>query len=139
MPIEAEFGWDVVKGLLKAIVAHMAKQLPKRFVKAPPMNLRGGIFIDSLRNGHGATTVCAWSARARPGLGVSVPVTWDELVDFTSSAYWNVTSVTARFAIGNELWALYDASAVQIYEAHDVLGLRHPSPTRNLETSSLLR
>ncbi|MGO4303439.1 non-homologous end-joining DNA ligase LigD [Cupriavidus sp. RAF12] len=32
------------------------------------------MFIDYLRNGVGATTTGAFSARARPGLGVSMPV-----------------------------------------------------------------
>lgn len=65
VPIEQDFGWAVVKDLSKAIVAHMSKQLPDRFVvKSGPSNRKGRIFIDYLRNGRGATTACAWSARA---------------------------------------------------------------------------
>ena len=50
---------------------------------------RGGkVFVDSTRAG-GATVVAAYSPRARPGVPVSFPVTWDELEqvrpgDFTS-------------------------------------------------------
>jgi bifunctional non-homologous end joining protein LigD len=40
---------------------------------------RGGkVFVDSTRAG-GATVVAAYSPRARPGVPVSFPVTWDEL------------------------------------------------------------
>jgi len=66
--------WDVVKCFSAAIVRHLARTLPQLFVaKSGPTNRVGKIFVDCLRNGFGATTAAAWSARARPGLGVSVP------------------------------------------------------------------
>jgi len=63
----------------KAIVQHMAKTIPSRFVaRSGAANRVGKLFVDYLGNGHGATTA-AFSARARPGLGVSMPFAWDDL------------------------------------------------------------
>ena len=54
--------------------------MPDRFSAVlGPKNRVGKIFIDYLRNGKGASTVAAFSARARSGMGVSMPVAWDEL------------------------------------------------------------
>ena len=56
----------------------MARTIPDRFVaKSGGTNRVGKIFIDYLRNGHGQTTAAAFSARSRPGLGASMPVSWD--------------------------------------------------------------
>jgi bifunctional non-homologous end joining protein LigD len=75
VPLRRLHGWDTVKGFSQAVVQHVSKTIPQRFVaRSGPKNRVGKIFIDYLRNGLGATTVCAWSARARPGLGISVPV-----------------------------------------------------------------
>ena len=76
---------------------------PERFVaKSGPRNRVGKIFVDYLRNGFGATTVSAWSARARPGLGVSVPVAWDELPTLQSGdALDGAHAIGERLAIGN--------------------------------------
>jgi bifunctional non-homologous end joining protein LigD len=54
----------------------------------------GKLFIDYLRDGHGAKTAAAFSTRARPGLGVSMPINWDQLCEIKSGAQWTVA--TAR-------------------------------------------
>jgi bifunctional non-homologous end joining protein LigD len=71
----------------------------------------GKIFIDYLRNGKGATTACAWSARVRPGLGISVPLAWDELAHVKSGDQWNVRNVHTRLDKGNDPWEGYAKAA----------------------------
>ena len=123
VPIQRRHDWDTVKGFSKAIVQHLAETIAQRFVaKSGPSNRKGKIFVDYLRNGWGATTVSAWSARARPGMGVSVPIEWGELDQVTSGAHWSITSVEERFRKGNAPWDGYSAAAVSITAAMKQLG-----------------
>ncbi|TFW24671.1 DNA ligase D [Duganella callida] len=112
VPVKPGYGWDDVKDFSQAIVAHMAETIPERFVlKSGPRNRVGKIFIDYLRNGRGATTVAAWSARTRPGLGISVPITWDELPGLRGADQWNVNNAHSRLDVGNTPWDDYAKSA----------------------------
>jgi bifunctional non-homologous end joining protein LigD len=125
VPLRRQHDWDTVKAFSQAIVQHLAATLPDRFVaKSGPKNRVGRIFIDYLRNGYGATTACAWSARARPGLGISVPVTWDELPRLKSGAHWSVATVHARLDSGNAPWDTYEASRAALGSAMKKLGFR---------------
>jgi bifunctional non-homologous end joining protein LigD len=118
VPVKPQHGWDTVKGFTKLIVEHMARTLPDRFAfKSGPKNRVGKIFIDYLRNGRGATTVCAWSARTRAGLGISVPVAWDELEHLKGGDQWTVATVHTPLDHGNTPWADYAKSAVSITKA----------------------
>lgn len=95
VPLRPRFDYDTVKDFSQAVVVHLAKVIPSRFVvKSGAANRVGKLFVDYLRNGFGATTAAAYSARARPGLGVSMPVDWDELPRLKSGAQWNIA--TAR-------------------------------------------
>ena len=86
----------------------MAETIPERFVaKSGAKNRVGRIFVDYLRNGFGATTACAWSARARPGLGISVPCAWDELGAITSGAHWTIRSAHERIEERGDPWRGY--------------------------------
>lgn len=123
VPLKRQHGWDTVKDFSQAIVAHLARTLPDRFVaKSGARNRVGRIFIDYLRNGFGATTACAWSARARPGLGISVPVRWEELPKLTGGAHWTVGTVHQRLAEGNEPWAGYAKGSAALGKAMKLLG-----------------
>jgi len=85
VPLAPRYDYDTVKSFSQAIVQHLAKTIPSRFVaKSGPSNQVGKLFVDYLRNGHGATTAAAFSARARPGMGVSVPVSWEDLASLRS-------------------------------------------------------
>jgi len=132
VPIRKHYDWDTVKDFAAAIVRHLAAALPQIFVaKSGPRNRVGKIFVDYLRNGFGNTTVAAWSARARPGLPVSVPVGWDELSRLTSSAQWTIATVHARMEI-NDPWADYAAQGIA--RAMKSLGF-HPSRARRTSGS----
>lgn len=127
VPLKPELDWDTVKAFSQAVVQHLARTLPDRFVaKSGPRNRVGRIFIDYLRNGFGATTAAAWSARTRPGLGVSVPVEWDELPALRSGAHWTVRSVAERLPVGNRPWDGYDAQRASVKKAVAALGMSLP-------------
>ena len=128
VPLRKLHGWDTVKRFSQAVVQHMAKTIPQRFVaRSGPKNRVGKIFIDYLRNGLGATTVCAWSARARPGLGISVPVDWAELPMRRGGNHWTVKTVHERLDTGNQPWHAY-ARAARILNA--AMAALNFSPTR---------
>ena len=97
VPLSPVANWDEVKDFSEAVVVHLARTVPQRFVaKSGPKNRIGKIFIDYLRNGRGATTAAAFSARARPGLGVSMPLAWEELEGLKSASQWNITNAHDR-------------------------------------------
>ena len=128
VPIRPKHDWDTVKAFSQAIVAHMAELIPQRFVvKSGPANRVGKIFIDYLRNGRGATTVSAWSARTRSGLGISVPLGWEELGQLKAGDQWNIGNVHSRLDVGNAPWDGYARSARAIDGAMKKLGFNPPA------------
>ena len=128
VPIRPKYDWDTVKAFSQAIVAHMAQLIPQRFVlKSGPSNRVGKIFIDYLRNGRGATTVCAWSARTRSGLGISVPLAWEELDKLKAGDQWKVGNVHSRLDVGNAPWDGYARSAKGLDTAMKKLAFTPPA------------
>ncbi|APA84092.2 DNA ligase D [Paraburkholderia sprentiae WSM5005] len=97
VPLTRRQGWDEVKAFARAVAQHMTRVVPQRFSAVlGPKNRVGKIFIDYLRNGRSASTVAAFSVRARPGLAVSMPISWDELNDVKSGDQWTMAAAIAR-------------------------------------------
>ena len=114
-PIRRTHDWDAVKQLAKRMSGHLATTFPDRFVAiSGPRRRAGKIFIDYLRNGRGATTVSAWSVRLRPGLGVSVPIGWEELDGISGGGHWTLANIGERLAVGDAPWRGYDKAAAGI-------------------------
>jgi len=107
-PLTPHDDWETVKDFSKAVSQHLAAVIPSRFVAlSGTRNRVGKVFIDYIRNGRGATTVAAFSARARPGMGVSMPCSWTELPILTGGAHWTIATANKRLESGEDPWASY--------------------------------
>jgi bifunctional non-homologous end joining protein LigD len=77
--------WDTTKSFTATIAEAMAADSPERYLAKMTKALRHGrIFIDYLRNTREATSVAAYSTRARAGAPVSLPLSWEALSRTTS-------------------------------------------------------
>lgn len=79
-PIEPELEWPAIKEFAHSFVIAMEKANPELYLTKMTKSARKGkIYLDYLRNERGATSVAAYSPRARAGGPVSMPLGWDEL------------------------------------------------------------
>ncbi len=86
--------WDTTKSFAQRIALGMAADNPRLYVGKMTKSLRGGkIFIDYFRNSRDATSVCAYSTRARPGAPVSAPVSWEALARATGGNQFTVLNL----------------------------------------------
>ena len=109
VPLARHVEWDTLKAFGKAISQFMASELPDRFsARMGPKNRIGKVYLDYLRNGRGASTVAAYSVRARRGLPVSVPISREELGQLRDSKQWHIGNLQERLAkLGGDPWDGY--------------------------------
>jgi bifunctional non-homologous end joining protein LigD len=103
LPI-ADADWATAKLFAQRIAAAMAADSPKLYLAKMTKSLRKGrIFIDYFRNSREATSVAAYSTRARAGAPVSAPVTWERLPRTSGGNEFTVPDLTRR--LKEDAWA----------------------------------
>lgn len=72
--------WPTFAAVAKGLASDIAAAEPKLFTASQSISKRKGrIYLDWMRNRRGSTAIAPWSLRARPGLPVAQPATWDNL------------------------------------------------------------
>lgn len=91
-PLTRQAEWPEVKDFAHRFAQALAQAEPDRFTAALAKAKRKGlIFVDYLRNQRGATAVMPYSARARAGGPIAVPVSWEELRGLDKASGWHIT------------------------------------------------
>jgi bifunctional non-homologous end joining protein LigD len=108
VPIVPTHDWSVCLGFARAVATQIVEHDPARFTtKFAKTGRERQILIDYLRNNRTNTSVAAYSARARAGATVSVPITWEELSPRLNPARWTIRTLPRRLKTLDDPWAAY--------------------------------
>lgn len=99
--------WPAAKDFARSIAEQLVADAPQYYTaKMAKSQRKGKIFVDYLRNDHGATAIAPFSTRASPGATVAVPLAWDELSPTLKSDHFNVRNVIRRLeSLTEDPWA----------------------------------
>ncbi|MBU0556847.1 MAG: DNA ligase D [Alphaproteobacteria bacterium] len=96
VPLTPAHDWDTHKDFSRRFAEALSMAEPERFVATMSKAKRKGrIFIDYLRNQRGGTAILPYSARARPGAPVAVPIGWEELEGAKSAQLFSIADAEA--------------------------------------------
>jgi bifunctional non-homologous end joining protein LigD len=109
--LDGEADFEPVRRFSQGVGAVLVKRHPalltQEFIKAD----RGGrIFVDTGRNGYGATFAAVYALRPKPGAPVSAPCTWPEIErGAVGPRTFTLRGMAARLTEVGDLWrALHD-------------------------------
>jgi bifunctional non-homologous end joining protein LigD len=123
VPLDADTAFDVVwrfaHGAGAVLVKRHADMFTQEFIKAD----RGGrIFIDTGRNGPGATFAAVYAVRPKPGAPVSAPCTWQEVERATvAPRTFTLRTMADRVRDVGDLWQDIERDRRSLQEAMTAL------------------
>lgn len=96
VPLRTGHDWEAHKDFARRFAEALSLAEPERFTATMSKAKRKGkIFIDWLRNQRGSTAVLPYSARARSGAPVAVPIGWNELKEVQDAKPFAIDDVAA--------------------------------------------
>jgi bifunctional non-homologous end joining protein LigD len=111
-PIRPAHDWSACLAFARSVAETLVRRDPAkyttRFAKAGRSRQ---VLVDYLRNNRTNTAVAAWSARARPGATVSMPIAWDELTPRLAPSRFTVRTAPRRLRERVDPWAGYFTAA----------------------------
>ncbi|MGH6924523.1 MAG: DNA ligase D [Propylenella sp.] len=115
VPINRRHTWKELHQTSGKIAALLAKKFPATFLTSMAKKERANrIFVDFHRNARSATSVGAYSLRARKGLPASAPLSWEDLRSIDGPADLNYATLPGFLSNSGDPWAEMDASACSL-------------------------
>jgi len=97
IPIRRRTSWEDVVAFCNLVSRRMVGESPSRFTTSPSKSARKGkIYLDTLRNRFGATSIAPFSTRAKDQATLSMPVAWEELVGLTAGNVYSISNAFHR-------------------------------------------
>jgi bifunctional non-homologous end joining protein LigD len=99
VPIKRNCSFDQVRTFAKNVARLLMRRKPQAYTLQQRKDKRDAkVFLDTLRNAHGATAVAPYSLRPTPDANVATPISWDELDNGASPQDYHLANIPRRLA-----------------------------------------
>src|SRR3989449_4758093 len=81
LPLQPKYDYRQIGAIAEGLAAEVARRLPKiaTVQRSLAKRQKQQVYVDALQNARGKTIAAAYSARARDGATVSMPLTWKQI------------------------------------------------------------
>ncbi|HEU5236442.1 MAG TPA: non-homologous end-joining DNA ligase [Pyrinomonadaceae bacterium] len=116
VPLKPKHNFGKVAGIAEALAAEVARRAPRIATIQRSLAKRQAhqVYVDAMQNARGKTIAAPFSARAKPGATVSMPLTWKEIEKGVKISDFTIENVPALIKKNGDSWKDFFANAQQL-------------------------
>jgi bifunctional non-homologous end joining protein LigD len=113
LPLKPKYDFRKVASLAEALAAEVAQRAPKiaTIQRSLAKREKQQVYVDAMQNARGKTIAAPYSARAKPGATVSMPLTWKQVEKGVKIVDFTIQNVPQLVEKNGEAWKDFFATA----------------------------
>ena len=116
VPLKPKHNFGKVAGIAEGLAAEVARRAPKiaTIQRSLAKRQEQQVYVDAMQNARGKTIAAPFSARARPGATVSMPLTWKQIEKGVKISDFTIENVPAMIKKNGDAWKDFFANVQQL-------------------------
>ena len=116
VPLKPKHDYGKVASIAEALSAEIARRAPKiaTVQRSLAKRQKQQVYVDAMQNARGKTIAAPFSARAKPGATVSMPLTWKQVEKGVKISDFTIENVPGLVKKNGDAWAKFFASGVRL-------------------------
>jgi bifunctional non-homologous end joining protein LigD len=116
VPLKPKLAFGKVAAVAEALATEVAQRAPKiaTVQRSLAKRLKQQVYVDAMQNARGKTIASPYSARAKPGATVSMPLTWKQIEKGVKISDFTIQNAPKLIEKNGNAWQDFFAEAQQL-------------------------
>src|SRR2546421_995115 len=109
LPLKPKHDYRNIVAVAEALASEVAQRAPKiaTIQRSLAKRQKQQVYVDAMQNARGKTIAAAFSARAKPGATVSMPLTWKQIEKGVKISDFTIRNVAGLVKKNRDAWAKF--------------------------------
>src|SRR2546425_5985756 len=109
LPLKPKHNYRNIAAVAEALASEVAQRAPRiaTIQRSLAKRQKQQVYVDAMQNARGKTIAAAFSARARPGATVSMPLTWKQIEKGVKISDFTIKNVPGLIKKNRNAWAKF--------------------------------